>query len=249
MKTRFLFLLLFIASYSFSQSVNDYKAVIVPVKFDFLKSENQYRLNTLTKFNLKKAGFEAFYTNEALPMEYSDRCNVLYLDVKEDNAFLMTKVFITFSDCKGSVVFQSAVGKSKEKDFQLAYTEALNNAFQSVYALNYKYSGAKSNTQPLDVAAPPVAVAPAAVANKSNDINVVTGTAANLLFAQAIPNGFQLVDNTPKVVMKIFRTSNAACYIATKGSIEGVLIAKENHWYFEYYQNDKLFSERIEVKF
>ena len=248
MKTRFLFLLLFIASYSFSQSVNDYKAVIIPMKYDFLNAENQYRLQTITKLNLQKAGFEAFYKNETLPTEFNDRCSILYLDVKKDNAFLVTKLFITFSDCNGVVIFQSAIGKSKEKEYQIAYSEALNNAFQSVYALNYKYNGAKNSAKPLEEVVPAVVV-PATVANSVNDLKIVDSTDANLLFAQAIPNGFQLVDNTPKVVMKIFRTSSAACYIATKGSIQGVLIAKENHWYFEYYQNDKLISERTEVKF
>jgi len=249
MKTRFLFLLLFIASYSFAQSVNDYKAVIIPMKYDFLNAENQYRLQTITKLNLKKAGFEAFYKNETLPTEFNDRCSILYLDVKKDNAFLVTKLFITFSDCNGVVIFQSAIGKSKEKEYQIAYSEALNNAFQSVYALNYKYNGAKNNAKHLDEAVPPAVGVPAAAASTNVESKIFDSTDANLLFAQAIPNGFQLVDNTPKVVMKIFRTSNAACYIATKGSIQGVLIAKENHWYFEYYQNDKLISERIEVKF
>ena len=66
MKKRILFLLLFVVSYGFSQSINDYKSVIIPLKFDFLKSENQYRLATLSKFNLNKAGFEAYYTNETI---------------------------------------------------------------------------------------------------------------------------------------------------------------------------------------
>jgi hypothetical protein len=81
MKSKFLFLLLMVSSYGFSQSINDYVAVIVPTKYQFLKSENQYRLNTLTKFNLKKAGFEAFYTNETVPKEYNERCSLLYVDV------------------------------------------------------------------------------------------------------------------------------------------------------------------------
>ena len=126
MKTRFLFLLLLISTYSFSQSVNDYKAVIVPLKYDFLKSENQYRLSTLTKFNLQKAGFTAFYTNETIPSEYSDRCGLLYADVKKENAFLVTKLYIVFKDCKGAVVFQSAIGKSKEKE----YRSSLHRCFE-----------------------------------------------------------------------------------------------------------------------
>jgi hypothetical protein len=39
----------------FSQrNVNDYKYVIVPEKFDFQKEPNQFKLNQLTKFLLKK---------------------------------------------------------------------------------------------------------------------------------------------------------------------------------------------------
>ena len=38
-------------------SLNDYKYVSVPEKFDFLKSNDQYQLNSLTFFLLKKKGF------------------------------------------------------------------------------------------------------------------------------------------------------------------------------------------------
>jgi hypothetical protein len=32
----------------FSQSVNDYKAVIVPIKYEFTSTDNQYRLATIS---------------------------------------------------------------------------------------------------------------------------------------------------------------------------------------------------------
>ena len=96
MKNIFLTLFLLFASYSFAQSVNDYKAVIIPMKYDFQKSENQYRLQTITKINLQKAGFKAFYATEAIPAEVTDRCSLLYFDVKKDNGFLVTKLFVTF---------------------------------------------------------------------------------------------------------------------------------------------------------
>ncbi|MFN7100118.1 MAG: hypothetical protein ACK4M4_07065, partial [Flavobacterium sp.] len=60
MKKYLLVAFLMLSSLSKAQSVNDYQAVIVPVKFDWLKQENQYRLNTMTKYNLEKAGFLAF---------------------------------------------------------------------------------------------------------------------------------------------------------------------------------------------
>jgi hypothetical protein len=256
MKTNFFVLFLLVTSYSFAQSVNDYKGVIVPLKYDFLKNDNQYRLSTLTKFNLKKAGFEAFYSNESVSNEYNDRCSLLYIDVKKENAFLITKLFITLKDCYGKIVFQSEMGKSKEKDYELAYSEALNNAFQSVNSLQYVYNGS-AETKKVAVApvsVPAVAVALPVVATQSNSIEnqkIAENSTANtdLLYAQPTATGFQLIDSEPKVVYKIQKTSVKDYYTASKGNIQGVFIAKDNQWYFEYYQNDKLVSEKVAVKF
>lgn len=245
MKTRFLFLLLFVASYGFSQSVNDYKAVVLPLKFDFMKSDNQYRLATLSKFNLSKAGFEAFYANETMPSGYNERCSLLYFDVVKENGFLVTKLFITLKDCYGKIVFQSEIGKSKDKDYQGAYTESLNEAFKSVYALQYKYSGQTINKVSQEVA--PSIMVPAVASNAVVDSQL--DSSANLLYAQPMNNGFQLVDSTPKVVMKVLKTSYSGCFIAIKESNQGVLILKDGRWYFEYYQNEKLISEKVDVKF
>ena len=235
-------------SYSYAQSVNDYKAVIVPLKFNFLKAENQYRLNTLTKFNLGKAGFTAFYTNDSIPAEHNDRCSVLYADVSNESGFLVTKLFITLKDCNGKVVFKSTTGKSKEKEYKLAYSEALSEAFASVYVLKYKYNGAKvqvQNTMVQDHVT-------TAVVEKSvsADATVFLGAKdVNLLYAQATSTGYQLIDSTPKVVMKLLKTSQANSFIAIKDSVQGSLILKDNQWFFEYYQNDTLISEKIAVKF
>jgi hypothetical protein len=247
MKTKIIFLLLFVSSFSFSQSVNDYAAVMIPVKYDFLKNDNQYRLNTLTKFNLKKAGFEAFYANESTPSQYNDRCNLLYIDVSKDNGFMITKLFVTLKDCNGKVVFKSEMGKSREKDFEVAYAEALNSAFTSVYALQYKYNGSTNSQKSGMATSTIVPVAATAVS-----VNVPSGSAeqvGTVLFAQPIKNGFQLVDTTPKVVMKAYKTTNPSIYIASKENTQGVMILKENQWFFEYYEKDTLMSEKIEVKF
>jgi hypothetical protein len=45
---------------------------------------------------------------------------------------------------------------------------------------------------------------------------------AGVLYAQPIVNGFQLVNSTPKVVMKVFKTSSSTCLIAMRESIQGV---------------------------
>ncbi|MBJ2126519.1 hypothetical protein [Flavobacterium sp. IB48] len=263
MKIKILLTALLCSVVGFAQSVNDYRAVIVPLRYDFIKTDNQYRLATLTKSNLLKGGFEAYYTNEQLPDGLTDRCQVLYIDVKKDNAFLVTKLFIELKDCYGQVVYTSEVGKSKEKEYEVAYKEALDNAFKSIYGLHYKYSGksvvpsrtvvTQKNTAETLAAA---TVAPAAAAVKVAQANPVAATVSpdlkdpNLLYAQPTESGYQLIDKTPKVVMKLLKTSQPNVYIAIKDNVQGSLILKEDgQWYFESYQNDKLVSEKIVVKF
>jgi len=253
MRIKFLLIALFISVIGFSQSINDYKAVIVPLKYDFMKSENQYRLATLTKSNLLKAGFQAFYTNEEIPSGFTERCELLYIDVKKESGFLVTKLFVEFKDCYGRVVYTSEMGKSKEKDYDLAYKESLDLAFKSINDLHYQYSGkavastkAPAATMVTPAAAAIVNSAPAAAVAVTPAVNV---SDPNLLYAQPTENGFQLIDKTPKVVMKLLKTSRPDSYIAIKDGIQGSLNAKDNQWFFEYYQNDKLVSEKVSVKF
>ncbi|WP_035650486.1 hypothetical protein [Flavobacterium sp. ASV13] len=255
MRIKFLLAVFFISVIGFAQSVNDYKAVIVPLKYDFLKSENQYRLATISKGNLTKAGFQAFYANEELPAELNDRCQLLYIDVKKDNGFLVTKLFVELKDCYGTVVYTSEIGKSKEKDYEVAYRESLNMAFISINGLHYKYSGktATPSGKAGMITAAPVAVA--ATARPSQPVATPVSTPVadvtdpNLLYAQPTENGFQLIDKTPKVVMKLLKTSRPDSFIAIKDGVQGTLNAKDNQWFFEYYQNDKLVSEKVSVKF
>ncbi|MET3028257.1 hypothetical protein ABXT06_16365 [Flavobacterium sp. UW10123] len=253
MRIKFLFAALLCSVVGFAQSINDYKAVIIPLKYEFMKTDNQYRLATLSKQNLTKAGFEAFYSNEQLPDGYTDRCQVLYIDVVKDNAFLVTKLIVNFKDCFGQVVYTSEVGRSKEKDYEVAYKEALDNAFKSVFALHYKYSGNPVATSKTPV---PVKTAVAATAVTTVAATQITTASSpdlkdpNLLYAQPTESGYQLIDKTPKVVMKLFKTSQPNVYIASKDNVQGSLILKEDgQWYFESYQNDKLVSEKIVVKF
>ena len=248
MRIKILLLALFSSVIGFSQSVNDYKAVIVPLKYDFLKTDNQYRLATMSKANLTKSGFQAFYANEQLPAGYNDRCEVLYMDVKKDNGFLVTKLFVEFKDCYGKVVYTSEVGKSKEKDYEAAYRECLDLAFVSINELHYKYSGkAPVSSSTRTVAATVIPATPLVPATAIAPVADVSDP--NLLYAQPTENGYQLIDKTPKVVMKLLKTSRPDSFIAIKDGVQGSLNAKDNQWFFEYYKNDQLVSEKVVVKF
>lgn len=245
---KLVFVFILFSTVAFSQNINNYKAVIIPLKYDFLKSENQYRLATLTKLNLQKAGFVAFYSNEDIPSEYKDRCSLLTVDVKKESGFLMTKLAVVFNDCFGKLVFQSEMGKSKLKEYEAAYSEALNDAFRSINALNYKYELNQSPSKQLTEVTPVESVN-SPISSSATVVQDSPNSNAELLYAQATPTGYQLVDASPKVVFKLNKTSVPTLYTAIKDNRQGVLIQKENQWFFEYYENDKLFSELVRVKF
>ena len=254
MKVRFLFFFALLTSFSFAQSLNDFRAVIVPLKFDFQKNKNEYRVSTLTKHNLAKAGFEAFYTEETNPY---DKCSLLYIDVINVKAFLATKMYFVLKDCNGKEIFKSTTAYTKEKDYQLAYTEVINEAFNSLYAMHYKYTPGATpvvSTSTNLVSTPkPVAVPVPVVSNASAPLSTVVATnvAANttVYYAQPTANGYQLVDTTPKVVMKLYKTSKSDYFTAVRDGVQGALLLKDNEWFFEYYQNDQLMSEKIAIKF
>lgn len=241
---KLVFVFILITSFSFAQSVNNYKAVIVPLKFDFIQKNNQYRLCTISKSNLNKAGFNAFYANEILPKEYIDRCELLYYDIVKENAFLATKFHIELKDCSGNLVFKSETGYTKEKDTELAYSDALTKAFVSVNNLHYKFEKLVVTTPVVELKNEVVPVVASVVSTA-----IIEKSDSNLMYAQATATGYQLVDASPKVVYKLYTTSKSDVYIAMKGNSQGAFIQKGNEWFFEYYENEKLVSEKVAVKF
>lgn len=52
------------ATIALLQMVAVAQTVVVPNKFAFLKSDNEYQLNILTKFLIEKQGFKAYMENE-----------------------------------------------------------------------------------------------------------------------------------------------------------------------------------------
>lgn len=240
-KTLLIFAFLF-SGLGFAQSINDYKYIIVPEKFDWLKESNEYNLNAVTKMIFEKYGWQVFYPNQKLPDELAlDRCKALYADVLNESGLLSTGLAIALKDCTGKTVFTSVEGKSKQKSYQKAYYEALREASQSVAQLNYKYSGKNAGTT--------VPVSAAAAIPAAQQATPVITNNENQLFAQPIANGYQLVDNTPKVVLKIYKTSQQDSYTAVSEAKNGVVFKRGNDWIFEYYQNDKLISEKLNIKF
>lgn len=248
MKSKILLLSILISSYTFSQSVNDYQYVIVPVKYDFLSKEDQYGLNTLTKLLLQKYGFKAYLSNEEIPLNLENqRCKFLYADVIQHKSLFVTKVKVALKDCKEKVVFETQFGESREKEYAVAYNKALRDTSKSFDKLKYKYNG--KIIEPVETSKQSVTVNNESILQENkietgqNNINT-----SSQMVTETIENGFLLIDpTTSTIVLKLYKTSNESVFIATSKSINGVIIKKGKDVFLEYYKDKKLVSEKLNV--
>lgn len=125
-----LFLFVAVVFQGFSQKkIGDYTYIVVPPQFEFVKGKDTYRLNTLTRYQLRQYGYSAVFTQE-LPKDLT-RCDVLYLDATGGGSFVFTKMNVVLKDCNEFVVFRTKEGKSKQKEYKDAYQEAMRDALLS----------------------------------------------------------------------------------------------------------------------
>src|SRR5437899_2173034 len=102
MKSFALFISIFFTVTAYSQNtINNYKYVLVPERFDFSRTDNQYGLNTLTKMLLEDKGFTAFMSNAELPSQLAaNKCNALRVEVMEKKGFFVTSLTLLLKDCQ-----------------------------------------------------------------------------------------------------------------------------------------------------
>jgi len=58
-----------------------------------------------------------------------------------------------------------------------------------------------------------------------------------------------LIDTTPKIVLTLLKTSEENYYIASNGTVNGIVLKENENWFFEYYKDGKLISDKLLVKF
>ncbi|MCX2453698.1 hypothetical protein OQX61_20680 [Pedobacter sp. PLR] len=237
---RYLFILFLFTSFSgYTQTLTNYKYVVVPEKFPFLKTANLYGLNDLAKFLVEQKGFTPYFDNAELPAEIANnKCKALNLEVLERKTMFTTNLTVILKDCQGNILFKSKEGKSREKEYKASYNFALRDAFTSLDTLNFV-----AGTTPTTIQNPqqtPVAIAPV-----KSEVIAVAGT----LYAQPIANGFQLINTEPKVILTLLTTSVQDYFIANNATAHGIVFKKAGEWHFEYYQGDKLVTEKLLIKF
>jgi hypothetical protein len=260
----FIFTLLTVAGHS-QNTINSYKYVLVPRKFDFVSEEDEYQLNTTTKSLLEQKGFVVFWSTAKLPPDLAaNRCGALFAEVTRRKAFFATNLTLSLKDCSGNIIFKSKEGKSMEKEWFVAYDQALKDAFSSLTNTPYKYdstlsaqpqqpvpaSAQASPTPPSPAQTSPAQASPASPQvppSAQHAMADIPGT----LYAQPTPNGFQLVDTIPKKVLTLLKTSIQDCFLAESGAgaPNGIVFKKNEEWFLEYYKDGTLVSQKLKIRF
>ncbi len=242
--------------------LDSYKYIIVPKKFDGFKYENQFRTSTQIKFLFSESGYTAIYDDQIPPDLAQDRCKGVRVVLIDDSSLLATKVRLGLRDCNGAVVYESGEGKSKSKEYELAYKEAINGAFQDLKALPYSYIPPEAVIGSLavqkDEAPTREAVPSEASGRESAAQEAIPGTAVRLetsageeiWYAQATDNGYQLVDSTPKIRMKLVKTAQKDTFIATvDNQAMGMVYKKDGQWWHEFFKDGKTEVRPLQLKF
>ncbi len=235
---KYLVLFLLSSFVGIAQNLNEYKYAILPSKFTFLKEENMYNLNLLSKMYLQKYGFETYYNNEAAPEDFvNSNCNKIFIDVLENSTMFITKLNVVVKDCKGIIIATSDQGISREKEYQVAYNEALRMAFADFSILkSHQYQPSEKNRgmigEPLQKE-----VAQDQMFEKKYK-------------AMATENGYNLLSVASDYkIFQLFRTTSKEVFIAKRDSVSGVLQKRDSNWFFEYYEGTVLKSELINITF
>jgi hypothetical protein len=230
-------LLFVLFTYSFSIAQENYKYVIVPKKFSFFSDENEYNTSSMTKAFFEKEGFVVFYDTDEFPTELANnRCMAFYVNALKKSNMFITKISFELKDCANKIIYTSIQGTSKEKEYQKSYNESFRMALGGMKGqLNF------TNTSNGMIEKETVTTTPIAVESKN--------VPKERLTAIAIQNGYKLVDSVPTVIYELLATSIENVFTAKKGTITGTFLKKNSGWFFEYYQNDTLLSEKVEVKF
>jgi len=70
-----------------------------------------------------------------------------------------------------------------------------------------------------------------------------------VLYAQELTNGYQLVDSTPKIQLKIYKSSMPNVYLAKADNKDGLVYTSDGKWFFEYYGEGRMVVEELQIKF
>ncbi|WP_299364665.1 hypothetical protein [Winogradskyella sp.] len=255
------FLIACIVKVESQSTTQPYKYIVVPLQYGFLTENDQYRLNTLTRYLLKQEGFEVYFDEgEQLPQDlFKDRCLAMYADVdKVKGGFLKTKLKISFKDCLGKIILESEEGSTKKKDLDVAYKDALQKAFVTLDFSKIETKSRVEDTVTTEQPPVPEIVDIQEEGDLEDDVEIVENIEqsiqletneeeTDILYAQPMTNGFQLVDTTPKKVMLLLKTAKSNVFIV-KGK-EAIVYSENGKWIYSETTEKGYNSVTLNIKF
>jgi len=259
--------------------VNSYKYIIVPLQYKFLKGENKYRLNTLTKHLFLKSGYEVYYDKQLIPADlFEDRCLAMYADVNEiDRGFRITNLEIELRDCKGELILKSDIGRSGINNHEKRFTTALRNAYDTFSDRLFYQETAKSTSTEEKVVDNKTSDKPLVKSDVTLDVyenskkvvetkdtnekeaestteitageqeTVEEASDNEILYAQEIDNGYQLVNSESKVVMVLLKTGLDDVF-NVKGN-DAIIFKKDGVWMYSENKENGVKLKPLNIKF
>lgn len=259
--------------------VNSYKYIIVPLQYKFLKGENKYRLNTLTKHLFLKSGYEVYYDKQLIPADlFEDRCLAMYADVNEiDRGFRITNLEIELRDCKGELILKSDIGRSGINNHEKRFTTALRNAYDTFSDRLFYQETAKSTSTEEKVVDNKTSDKPLVKSDVTLDVyenskkvvetkdtnekeaestteitageqeTVEEASDNEILYAQEVDNGYQLVNSESKVVMVLLKTGLDDVF-NVKGN-DAIIFKKDGVWMYSENKENGVKLKPLNIKF
>lgn len=259
--------------------VNSYKYIIVPLQYKFLKGENKYRLNTLTKQLFLKSGYEVYYDKQLIPADlFEDRCLAMYADVNEiDRGFRITNLEIELRDCKGELILKSDIGRSGINNHEKRFTTALRNAYDTFSDRLFYQETAKSTSTEEKVVDNKTSDKPLVKSDVTLDVyenskkvvetkdtnekeaestteitageqeTVEEASDNEILYAQEVDNGYQLVNSESKVVMVLLKTGLDDVF-NVKGN-DAIIFKKDGDWMYSENKENGVKLKPLNIKF
>lgn len=216
-------------------SLNDYKMAIIPARFAFQKEDNQYRINSTIKAFLKQKGFDVYLSSDVLPEGFMDyNCNKVFVNAMEENGMFKTALKLEFKDCKNNVLFTTDFGESREKEFAKAYNEALLLTLKSFDRAKYKYSGKSYEDEEVEARLSTMDKVDVSVSNVKTEKNEIS---------------LKVFNTSTKEELVLFKTSKQDVFLCNRNGKNGVVLAKGGIWFFESIENEKVTSDKLDIKF
>lgn len=220
------FLVIFIVFFSITTFAQK-QIIFISNKYDFQKEKNSYNINNVLKAVLVANNYQVYFEDEVLPLEVANnKCNALTGVLLDKSNVFLTKVKLQIKDCQNNLLFETSEVKSKEKNVQAGYLEAIQLL-----------------TPELKKFKPTIIQKKEVVVLEPLTITSTSTTLKHQLIQ--ITNGFIIFDASQKVVLQIYKTTNPNVFIADRFGVKGVFTKVEDKGFFEYYLNDKLIIEEF----